>query len=355
MATDNKKKGLEIPQTKGTFQLQGITTGTAKDSFYKETLTKTQKPFRMINFGLQTDKETSIYVNLNGGEQDEVYFSKTKTIDNKKTTEIEKVAWQDRFKFNKEEFKLIGVNVGVTKKLDAKNNTVNDKKNLTPYDACKEIGDNLKDDQSVFIRGNIEYSHFDSNGNTKHSVKFIPSQVSLCKDVNFEVEGFEPTALFTQTIVFNRIEQDQEDKTRFKVAAKIIGYNSVEDAEFIIINKDLATQFKKGLKPYWSITVSGIINMLKNVEEVTTTDAWGEPNKMNKNNAPMIRELIIVGADPSSIDKETYSESIIDVAVAKISANKKAEKDFGGSNVSDNWGSNITGSASTADSDDAWD
>jgi hypothetical protein len=356
---DNKKsnKGLDIPQTKGTFQLQGITTGTLKDSFYKETLTKTQKPWRMINFGIQTDKETSIYINLNGGEKDEVYFSKTTTVDNKKSTEIEKVAWRDRFKFNKEGYKLIGVNVGVKKKLDDKTQkTVNDKKVLSEYDACKEIGDNLKDDQSLFVKGHVEYSHFDSNGNTKRSVKFIPSQVSLCKDVDFEAEKFEPTAFFTQTFIFNGIEQDPEDKTRFKVSGKIVGYNSIEDAEFIIISKDLALQFKKGLKPYWSITVNGTIHMSKNVEEVTTTDCWGEKNKMDKVNAPMIRELIITGADPNSIDKETYSEAIIDAAVAKISANKKAETDFGG-NVSDNWGS--TGSVSTgtgtSDNDDAWD
>jgi hypothetical protein len=349
---ENTNKGLGLPQTKGSFQLQGIVTGTEKDSFYKETLTKEKKkPFRMLNFGVKTDKDTTVYVNLNGGEQEEVYFSKTTTDENKKkTTQVEKVAWRDRLKFNKEGFRLIGVNVGVTKKTDEKGKQVNDKKIMTPYDACKEIGDNLKDDQSVFVRGNIEYSHFnDNNGNPKRSVKFIPSQVSLCKDVDFEVDGFEPTKLFTQTIVFTGIEQDQEDKGRFIVSAKIIGFNSVEDAEFIILNKDLATQFKKGLKPYWSLTVNGIINMAKEIEEVSTEDHWGEENKMTKVNAPTIRELIITGADPKTIDRETYSESKIEEAIAKVNANKKAEKDFG--SKEENWGS-VSGS--TADESDPW-
>jgi hypothetical protein len=354
MADNKKDKGLGLPQTKGTFQVQGITTGTVKDSFYKETLTKTtQKPWRMINFGVQTDKDTSIYLNLNGGEKNEVYFSKTVTVDNKKSTTLEKVAWRDRFTFNKEGFKLIGVNVGVKKKLDDKTQkTVNDKKVLSEYDACKEIGENLIDDQSVFVKGNTEFSHFDSNGNTKHSIKFIPTQVSLCKDIDFEAEGFEPTALFTQTIVFNGIEQDQEDKSRFKVSAKIVGYSSIEDAEFIILNKDLALMFKKNMKPYWSITVNGTIHMNKDVDEVTTTDNWGESNKMNRVNAPITRELVITGADPTTIDKETYSEANIETALAKIAASKKAENDFGG-NKEENWGS-VSGSTSNTEDDTAW-
>lgn len=353
---DGKKKGLGLPQTKGQFQLCGLSTGTEKDKFYSETLTKTsQKPFRMINFGLQVDKETTIYVNLNGGEQDKVYFSKTITDEKdkkKKETIVEEVAWKDRFKWNKEGFRLIGVNVGV-KKIVKDNKTVNDKKSLTPYDACKEISDNIKDDQSLFIKGNIDYSHFDSNGNTRRAVKFIPNQVSLCsKDVNFDAEDFISTNFFTQTIVFTGIEQDQEDKNKFIVSAKIIGFNSVEDAEFIILDKNLAGLFKKNLKPYWSLTVSGKINMSKDVEEITNNDeCWGEENKMNKINAPMIRELIITGADPKSIDKDTYSEKLIEEAMAKINVNKRAENDYGSG---ENWGSssNLNGDNS---SDDAWD
>ena len=42
-----KNKGLEIPETKGQFQIKGIVFGTEKESFYKETVTKTsQKPWR---------------------------------------------------------------------------------------------------------------------------------------------------------------------------------------------------------------------------------------------------------------------------------------------------------------------
>jgi hypothetical protein len=353
---DNKNKGLGLPQTRGSFNLQGIVTGTEKDKFYTETTTKvTQKPFRMLNFGVKTDKDTAIYLNLNGGEQDKVYFSKTTTDENKKkTTTVEEVAWKDRFKFNKDKFKMIGVNVGVTKTTDDKGKEVNDKKVLTPYDACKEIYDHLKDDQSIFVRGTVEYSHFENNnGDVKRSVKFIPSQVSLCKNIDFEAEGFVPTAFFTQTIVFTEIKKDETNKEqdRFIVSAKIIGFNSVEDAEFIILDKNLANNFRKGLKPYNAITVSGIINMSKDTEEVETEDYWGEKNKMEKINSPMVRELIITGADPKTIDKDTYSGKAIEEAIAKVNANKKANKDFG--NNEENWGS-VGGSNTTEDDDSAW-
>jgi hypothetical protein len=306
----------------------------------------------MVNFGIKTDKDNTVYVNLNGGEKDKVYFMKSEMVDGKRNSTIEEVSWKDRHNFKKEGFKLIGINVGVTKKLDEKNNSVNDKKMLTDYDACKEIGDNLKDEQCLFVKGTIDYSHFDSNGNTKRSVKYMPTQVSLCKNVDFDAEDFTPTSFFTQTIVYTGIEQDQNDKSRFMVSGKVIGYNSIEDAEFIILDKGLATQFKKNLKPYSSIAVSGKIVMTKDTEEVTTEDVWGEKNPMNRINTPTIRELIITGADPKTIDTETYTEAAIDEAMAKLNANKKAEKDFGKSDDG-KWGS-VGNSSTGSDEEDPW-
>ena len=72
---ENKKnKGLDLPQTKGSFQIKGVVTGTQKDNFYKETQTKTQKPWRILNFGVKNNKDSTIYVTLSDGEKDKVYF-----------------------------------------------------------------------------------------------------------------------------------------------------------------------------------------------------------------------------------------------------------------------------------------
>ena len=354
MAKDENKKskGLDLQQTKGNFQIKGVVTGTQKESFYKETLTKnTQKPWRILNFGLKTDKDSSVYITLSDGEKDKVYFSKTETVDGKKKTDVQDVLWKDRFKFNKEGYRIIGVNTGVSKIKDSKGNDVNDKKMLTGYDATKEISENLKDDQSVFVRGSIDYSHYESNKETKRAVKFIPNQVSLCKDIDFDAEDFVPTADFTQIIIFTGIEPEDDSKARFIVSAKIVNYNSIEDAEFILEKKDLATTFKKNLKPYTAIKVWGNIKVIKDVEEVEVSDGWGEENKMDKINSPTKRELIITGADPNSRDEKTYTEEILENAMAKINANKKADNEYGG--VSDEWG-NVNSSNGSNEEEDPW-
>lgn len=349
MAEKEKNKGLGIPQTKGTFQFRGVVTGTEKESFYKDTLTKTQKPFRRVNFGLKTYKDATVYVELTGMERDEVFFSKTVTENNQRKTDVQRVSWRDRFKFNKEGYRMIGVNVGVRKKLDEKGNEVNDKKTLVEYDAIQEIADNLKDDQSVFVKGNIDYSHYSTNdGGVKRATKFIPTQISLCKDIDFDVEGFEPMADFTQTIVFDSIKQDETDKSKFLVSAKIVNYNSVEEAEFVIVDKNLASIFKKNLNSYNSIKVWGNVVVEKDTTEEEVSDGWGSSNKMDKVNAPTERKLIITGADPNTLDKDTYSEEIIEQAITKVKANDKAQQDFGDSN----WGS-VSGK-STDNDDEPW-
>jgi len=347
LMSDNKKnKGLGLPQTKGQFQLKGIVTGTQKDKFYIEKQTKTDKPFRAVSFGVEFAKDATVYTSLTGMEQDKVYFSKsTKDANGKKTTETTDVLWKDRLIFNKEGFRLIGVNVGVSKTKDEKGNDVNDKKSLTGYDACKEIADNLLDNKSVFIKGNVEYGTY----NDKHTTKFVPSQISLCKDVDFESEDFKPDAEFQQTIVYMGIKPN-DDKTKFTVDAKIVTYNSVEDAEFFITDVSLANMFRKNLKPYTSIKVWGNISVEKQVEEVQETDCWGSTNDMDKINAPTLRELIITGADPTTIEKETYSESAIEAAIAKVKANKKADSDYGNTG-DDKWGS-VSTSSSTDTTDD---
>ena len=53
--TTKKNDGLGLQKTEGNFQLRGIITGTEKDKFYTEMTTKTGKPMRMVNFGVEID------------------------------------------------------------------------------------------------------------------------------------------------------------------------------------------------------------------------------------------------------------------------------------------------------------
>ena len=331
-----KKKGIDLPQTRGTFQVRGKVVGTQKDNFYVEKLTKTNKPWRSASFGIEFNPGSTMYVGLNGMERDVVKFFK-RDEETKKSISKD-VPWKDRFTFNEEGYRLMGVNVGVEKVKDEKGNDVNNKKTLVEFDAAKEISDHLVDDKTVFVKGRIEYGSY----NDSHTTKFIPSQVSLAKDIDFEAEDFNSLADFTQTIVFMSVTPN-DDKTKATVEAKIVNYDSIEDAEFVITDMSLARVFSKQLKPYTSIKVWGNISVEKDTTEVETTDCWGQKNNMERVNTPTVRELIITGADPETIDTKTYTEAEIDRAIETIKASKEAAKDFGGSE-NGTWGSVHAGS-----------
>lgn len=355
-------KLFELPQTKGTFQVRGIVSGVEKDSFYVEKQTRTGKEFRMINFGVEYDDKKTIFPTLNGMPRDKVYFSKKdKDTGN---TDTKAIAWKDRIKKAPEGYRMIGVLAGLQKIKDENGKVRNDNKTLTEYDACEYISENLQDGDSVFVKGNLEFgSYTNKDGEVSRTTKFVPTQISLCQnDVDFEAEDYAPAHDFTQTIVFVGIDQEREnDKPtgRFVVDAKIVNYNSIESAEFIIEDAKLAKQMRSGLKPYNSIQVHGHINVVNNVEDVNDEeddDCWGESNDMDNKRvfAPTHRELIITGAKPSTIDKETYTEKAIDDAIKKVNASKKAEQDFTGkaestSNVDDDWGDDASD-----DEDEPW-
>ena len=348
-----KERLIKLPQTKGEFKISGIVTGTKKgDKFFNQKKTKTGKDMNLLNFGVETNADTTVYVGLNGMVRDEVFFYKRAEKKGEKGT-TKKVAWVDRYKFNEDGYKLIGLNVGVSKKLNDKGEKVNDNNTYTEFDACKQIGDNLQDGQSVFIKGNIEYSSYKNDKDeVKRSTKFVPNQVSLCRDIDFKAEDFQENNGFKQVIIFESIEFDESDANdkKARVQAKIITYSTIESAEFIIRDKKLANIFKKGLKPYNSIKVWGHITNKIETEEVEEEDVWGESNTFDNASKPSIRELVITGADPSSIDTETYSEEEIDKAV-------RALKEFGeetskGSKDS-TWGS-VDDTKLGEDDDDEW-
>lgn len=286
-----------------------------------------------------------------GMEQDNVYFSK-RTEKKGEKSETVKVAWADRFSFLREGFSIIGNTIGVRKTVNAKGEMVNDNKRLTDFDSCKEIASNLKDDDSVFIRGSLDFSSFvDDKNNKRASVKLKPSQVSLCSTVNFEDENFKQANDFEQVIVYTGIDREKDDNGkdtgRFVLSGKIVTYSTIEDAEFIIDadHAKLANNFKKRLKPYTSVKVFGNIVNRAIVEEVEEDDGWGDSNPMQTVSSPTKREFIVIGVERESFDTETYTEENIDTALEKIARANRAESDYADS---DDWGS----SNNMDDSDD---
>ena len=337
---------FELPQTQGKFQCKGIVNGTEKEKFYTEKKTSTGSDFRAVNFGCEFDKQKSMYINLTGMPRQNVYFSKrdTKT----KKTETKAIPWNNRYTFSEEGFNLIGTRLGITKTTDEEGKLVNDKKIMAEYDACEYIAGKLKDDASVFIKGKIDFSSYiDNNGDIRRSTKYVPEQISLCKEVNFDEYDYidnKPINDFMQTIVFNGIEKetaDGKETGRFVVSAYIVTYNDVVATEFIIVDAKLASLFKKNLKPYYSIEVLGHVEVTHVVDTVEEDDVWGELNTMERESAPSKIEMVITGAKPASIDKETYTEKNIEEAIKAVRTSKTAEKNFNSGNTKqseDDWG-----------------
>lgn len=336
---------IDLPQTRGSFNIKGVVKGTEASNFYTEATSRKGNPYRRIKFSVTYEDGKSLGIDLAGYPRDKVYFYHRPENGEKKGT-TKAVPWSERNQFKEKGYNLIGMNVGVQKVLDESGKQVNDKKHVVEYDACKIIGENLKDGESVFIRGNLDFSHFPSkNGEIIRSVKLTPSQVSLCAPCNFGDDEYEPTHDFTQDIVFMGIDKEQDASGnptgRFEVAAKIVDYSSIEDATFYIDaeHANLAKTLRKNLKPYTGIKIYGKISTNAVTETVEEDDCWGEPNVMEKINAPMRREFFIVGAKPSSIDTESYRKDLMEEAIHKIKENETAKADFGKTdNSGDDWG-----------------
>lgn len=334
-------KGLGLQQSRGYFQARGIVNGVDRDSFYKEITTKNGKPMRMINFGLEIEKGKSIYISLNGMERDKVFFSKRE--DGKTTTKD--VKWSERNTFKEKDYRLIGVNLGLEKVLGSDGSSQNKKMTLVEFDACKYINERLEDGMSVFVRGSIEYSTYKD----KHQIKFVPQQISLCKDIDFEDEKYEPIAAFEQDIVLTGITKNK-DEGNFVLSAKTIGYNSVEDIEMKMEGRleKLAKNLKKN-SDFVAMRVSGNIVVSQNAEEVEDDedDEWGDPNPMKSTYAPTTRELFVVHVDKDTVDKELYSEEEIEQAIAKVKSAEQAKNDFGDDGEWETF-------ATTDDEDEEW-
>lgn len=354
-----KERIFNLPETKGQFELRGIVSGTKKDNFYQQLKSRNKKDFRKVNFGIEYEKDKNWFIELSGLPMDKVYLSKPAEKKGEKST-TKAVDWADRFTFDESVWTLIGKSIGI-KKVEKDGKMVNDTKRFTDFDACKHIYENLQDDMSVYVRGNIDYSHFtDDKGNTRRKEAFSIERMYLASDdINLEVEGYEPTNAFNQRIVFVGIEQEKENEKptgRAIVQAKIVKYSTIEDAEFIIEDSNLIKLFRKNLKPYTAIDVWGKLVATQVVEEVSTTDVWGTENTMQKARSPYKRELIITGADPNSRDTEVYSKDKIDDALEAIERANAAKNDFGNTEKEE-WGTPSSTMVTPDDGmdDDAWD
>ena len=366
MAKKQPEHGLRI--TQGSFQIRGTVVGVQNNNFYVEkAIPNSANKVRTASFGVKYDvfrdggvidttMGKTIYPTVQGFTRDSVYFSKR---ENDKT-ETKQIPWAQRLEFASKnpDWRIIGVNVGLEK--DEEDNNI--KEYLTEFDAAKAIKDKLKDDMSVFVRGNLEFrSYTNAQNEVKRFTSFNANQVSLCSNVDFTDEKFDAKNDFEQEIVYTGISKETDangrSTERFILEGYVVSFNAIEPVSFIIIDSKLANLIRKNLKPYNSIKVHGKIEVSHNIEESTeeSTDEWGDSNPMNsrKTNAPTKRELVVTGASPSTITND-YTEESVAAGIQKLKAKAQVNKNFGEKKAEsvtsndDEWGSPIS------DEDEPW-
>lgn len=327
-----KERLHELKQTTNLFQLRGMVTGTKSQRFYQNGVGKNGGSWNVVEFGVKVAENKTVYVKLNGFSRDEVFYYKRG--ENGKKGDTQRVKWKDRKNSPGKDYRLIGVNISTGKDADGKN--INEI--FVEYDAVEWIHENLKDDDSVFIRGNLEFSSYtNKDGQTRKRIDMVPTQISYTqKPVDFTADDYKEMVEFENTFVFQSIEKEEDEngKTtgRFVLSGYAIGYNTVENISFIIDaeHAKLANNLRKAMKPGYSIKIYGkvvVINDISTTEE--EDDGWGETSPMERINSPVRREYIVYKADPNSIEKGDYTEETIGAAIKKIKASKDAAKNFG--------------------------
>lgn len=326
-----KEQLHNLKQTTNSFQCRGVVVGTKSQKFYKDKIGSNQDGIS-VNFGVNIADKKSVFMTLTGYPRKEVYYYKKGENGAKGTTKA--VAWKDRNKSPGEGYRLIGTKITTGKDEDGNNiNTM-----FAEYDAVNYLHENLKDGDSVFINGTIEFrSWTNKNGQTVKQINLVPNQISyMKKPIDFEAEDFTEMCEFENTLVFNGVEPEigENDKKtgRFILSGYSVGYNTVESVSFVI-DKDhekLAKNLHKAMKPGYSIQTYGKVNVIVNTTTVEDdSDGWGESSPMERANSPVRREYVVYRAEPSSIEKETYTEDAINEAIRKIKAAKTAKANFG--------------------------
>lgn len=326
-----KEQLHKLKQTSNSFQCRGIVMGTESKKFYKDGI-GSNKDGISVNFGVNIAGKKPVYITLTGYPKKEVYYYKRgETKGEKGNTKA--VAWKDRKKSPGEGYNLIGTKISTGRDEDGNNiNTI-----FTEYDAVNYLHENLKDGDSVFIKGNIEFrSWTGKNGQTVRSINLVPNQISYTKNpIDFDAEDFTEMCEFENTLVFQSIDKEEDENGKHTGRAILsgysIGYNSVENVSFIIPTEQekLAKNLHKAMKTGYSIKTYGRVNVVIDTTTIEDESGWGDVSPMERLNAPVRREYIVYRADPNSIEKKDYDEDSINEAIRKIKAAKTAKENFG--------------------------
>ncbi len=299
-------KENQLLQTKGTWEARGKLFNVKSENAFK---INDKENWRTMNLGLRISDSEVMYFTIKAGNSGDVTLSKRGPNKGDKN-ETKKVPFKDRLKESKNGWSTFGVSLGITKNDEGKNEVVN----MHPWDAWEYCQENLVDDMSLFVAGEIEFSTFkstDDKGNetVKKYQNFVAKKIYLATaEIDFQSEKFEKHAGFSQT--FLMVAPHKEDGYFLELAH--VGYGSFEN----VIVECTETMYnllkEKGLKRNNALTFTGVLKTSVTVDEAKVEDTWGEKSVVGSNRTPAKTVLLITGADGSTLDKTTYTQKAID-------------------------------------------
>ena len=315
MAKKKKDEVKELEQTQGTFKLKGLAKNLDRDNAYEEAV-KTDGPhngevFRKLNIGIQTSENNQIRVGMFSYEPELVFMWNSEKKKKDKSYKGDRVPW-DEYLEQKDILKengsaVLQARVGV----EYNDNDKLESHGLTTFEASELIHENIDNDDSVYVEGQISYSQYeDRSGKKQTGVNYNLNRLFLAKDdFDLEDEEYEEQNYYEQQFVYvdSNIVKDEK---KLYVIGRIIDYRkNVIDTTFVVnYGEDegmerLAKNIKKQFKFGDLVTVFGeILNQAIEREaededsgDLTSLGGKSQPSYAKRTSYDYNREMTIDG------------------------------------------------------------
>lgn len=312
------KKAKELEQTRGSFKMRGLVKNIDRDNAYEEGIQDKQgkhqgDTYRKLNIGLQTAPDNQVRLGMFSYEPEKVFMWDSGARKKNPEYKGERVEWE-KYLEQKNNLKASGkavlqARVGV--EYDENDKLISE--GMTSYEASELIFENVENEDSVYIEGDVSYSQFKNrNDEWVTGTNYNMNRLHLAKDdFDLDDEKYEVQNYYEQQFVYVTSEVDR-DKNKLMVIGRVIDYHkNFVDTTFVVdfsekagedqaSMKKLAESIKKKFKFGDLVTIFGqILNQTVEVEVEEDDNLAGLGGKSQpshaKTNKTYNREMTIDG------------------------------------------------------------
>lgn len=302
----------DLKQTKGTFKIRGQVVGLDHENAFREGTTRiTGKPYFSMRFGVKTSPTNTIYVELFGMEKEKCYASYFVEEKDKKVRKSKDFPFSQRNNLPKG-YHLIGVNCLLEKDV---NKLV--KKTYVEKDAVLYIRKFLRNDDWVYIGGNLQFGENEKDGKTYDQKQFSINYISRISEIDFEDEEFEEVSNFSYEIVVVDLIEDNETENLL-VTGRTINYEGkFVDNQFTIYKNEENKKYMKFFNRMSKLKFGDFLKVFGDVlnkieivdnESEDDDDIWGDkPSAYKPTMKGFKKDFVIKSADGSTLTEKMYT------------------------------------------------